>query len=103
MRQHPWAGCLIALILMASGVVVFALALRSNRMSLPETTIDLGVARIMLNTVRIPLCPQQVPCVSGSPRPINRISSGWLVFSTPVGNAPHMVKLFGIVQTDVEP
>lgn len=91
------------MVMLVSAIAVFIFALRSESLSVPETIIDVGVARIILNTVTIPLCPQQVPCTSGLPRPIRRISSGWIMLTPRAGAAPQMIKLFGVVQTDFIP
>lgn len=103
MRLRRWSGCLVVLILLAAAISVPALMVRSGRMNVPNMTVDLGVAQFILSTVTLPLCPQQVPCVSDQPRPVLRIATAWLALPPRAGQPPKMIKLGSFSQRELDP
>jgi hypothetical protein len=103
MRLRRWTSCLIVLILLSSAIIIPTMMLRSGRMGLPKITIDLGVALFILDTATLPLCPQQVPCVSQLPRPVLRIATAWIVLPPHTGQPSQMIKLFSIAQRELDP
>ncbi|MDZ4721335.1 MAG: hypothetical protein SH847_22975 [Roseiflexaceae bacterium] len=103
MRLRRWSGCLVALILLSSAIVISVMMVGSGRMNLPQMTVDLGVAQFILSTATLPLCPQQVPCVSQLPRPVLRIATAWIVLPPRAGQSSQMIKLFSVSRRELDP